>query len=354
MNEQSFTKLRAGFCQARPKGFFGAWQGKGKGIFCPSRGMHEKALCRGKRPENFLFPPCAKRAMMPRTGGRMFNTRTLFLSTLVCGSLLGLPALAHAEEASRPVGIQAGADARESVTQQSVVVVPEEPAAAYEDVADAAGVDARDLEDEAAKTRSASDEGTVILRAGGESAAPAADAAVQGESVPVGPATLGEGAAENASAAAPANAAEAASAAPAAEEDKKDDFVPSIALVRRLAHETELPAMQISLGLVDFVGEVEGAYPGEDSFAILPLRRDAVIEVYELNYDGRELSQREGPSVVRELANHEAYVFRVPYVAGMPTREVCVRTNGVRHCWRPGSGELGQGFLYWQKTKGMD
>lgn len=285
----------------------------------------------------------------------MFNTRTLFLSTLVCGSLLGLPALAHAEEASRPVGIQAGvqigADARESVTQQSVVVVPEEPAAASEDVAGAAGVNARDLEGEAAKVRPASDEGTVLLRAGGESAAQAADAAIQGENVPAEPATPGEGAVENASAPAASNVAEAA---PAAEEDKKDDFVPSIALVRRLAHETELPAMQISLGLVDFVGEVEGAYPGEDSFAILPLRRDAVIEVYELNYDGRELSQREGPSVVRELANHEAYVFRVPYVAGMPTREVCVRTNGVRHCWRPGSGELGQGFLYWQKTKGMD
>ena len=142
--------------------------------------------------------------------------------------------------------------------------------------------------------------------------------------------------------------------AASAAEEKPKGFVPSVALVRHLVKETELPAMRLSLGLVNFVGEVEGSYPGEDSFAILPLGHDAVVEVYELNYDGKDVLQARTPSVVREMGANEAYVLRVPYVAGHPTREICVKTDGRRHCWRPGSGELGEGFLSWKRTKGME
>lgn len=131
-------------------------------------------------------------------------------------------------------------------------------------------------------------------------------------------------------------------------------FIPSVALVRPLHTETELPAMQLSLGLVNFVGEVDTAYPDEDAFAILPLGHDAVVEVYELSYDGTELIQPSNPSVVREMGANEAYVLRVPYFAGQPTREICVKTSGRKHCWRPGTGELGDGFLSWKRTKGLD
>ena len=144
-----------------------------------------------------------------------------------------------------------------------------------------------------------------------------------------------------------------AKAAPAAGESALKGFVPSVALVRHLVKESELPAMRLSLGLVNFVGEVDGAYPGEDSFAILPLGHDAVVEVYELSYDGREVIQPKEPSVVREMGANEAYVLRVPYFAGHPTREICVKTGGKRHCWRPGSEELGEGFLSWKRITGM-
>ncbi len=161
-------------------------------------------------------------------------------------------------------------------------------------------------------------------------------------------------------------AGEAAAAASAADEDvpvrslanepesRLVGFIPSVALVRPLHTETDLPAMQISLGLVNFVGEVDTAYPGEDAFAILPLGHDAVVEVYELSYDGMELIQPREPSVVRPMGANEAYVLRVPYFAGHPTREICVKTSGRKHCWRPGTGEMGDGFLSWKRTKGLD
>ncbi len=128
---------------------------------------------------------------------------------------------------------------------------------------------------------------------------------------------------------------------------------PSVALIRRLARDTELPAMQLSLGLVSFVGETDPAEPGEDAYAILPLNHGTVLEVYDLLYDGSELTQAPQPTLVREMGVNEAYVVHVPFFGGMPARGVCVTTNGKRHCWRPAEGELNEGFLHWSRTKGI-
>lgn len=138
-----------------------------------------------------------------------------------------------------------------------------------------------------------------------------------------------------------------------AESDRIKKFSPSVALVRRLASETELPAMQLSLGLVNFVGDVEPELPGEDAYAILPLRHDAVLEVYDLHYDGQELIRSGTPRLVREMGANEAYVFRVPYFGGVPTKAICVNSNDRRYCWHPGDRALRNGFLYWSRTKGI-
>ncbi len=71
------------------------------------------------------------------------------------------------------------------------------------------------------------------------------------------------------------------------EDGKEDGFMSSVALIRHLVHDTDLPAMQRSLGLVSFVGELESIYPGEDAYAILPLGHDAVLEIYDLHYPTR-------------------------------------------------------------------
>lgn len=50
------------------------------------------------------------------------------------------------------------------------------------------------------------------------------------------------------------------------------DFTPPVAMVRHLASRTELPALQLSLALVNFVGEtnVDNLGPNESAYAILP------------------------------------------------------------------------------------
>ncbi len=130
-------------------------------------------------------------------------------------------------------------------------------------------------------------------------------------------------------------------------------FTPSVALVRPLSSETDLPAMMISLGLVSFVGETEPIYPGEDAYAILPLGHDAVLEVYDLHYDGQELTQLEQPSVEHRMGANEAYVVRVPSFGGMPARGICISSSGRRNCWNPGENGFNEGFLRWSKTKGL-
>ena len=254
----------------------------------------------------------------------MYSLRCTFLSMLLMGSLATLPAATvHALQASSSEG---------SVTIGSV-----QPA-------DGAGQPAPSAA-ETSTTGQATAESPAA--AADPVAAPAADA-VQTQA-PVADRAQIQPQDQAQAETSPADKA----ADPATEESSLAGFVPSVALVRHLVKESELPAMQLSLGLVNFVGEVDGSYPGEDSFAILPLGHDAVVEVYELSYDGREVIQSREPSVVREMGANEAYVLRVPYFAGHPTREICVKTGGKRHCWRPGTGELGEGFLSWKRTKGM-
>ncbi len=130
-------------------------------------------------------------------------------------------------------------------------------------------------------------------------------------------------------------------------------FTPSVALVRPLVCETDLPSMMISLGMVSFVGEIDPVYPEEDAYAILPLSHDAVLEVYDLHWDGQELTQLEEPSVVRRMGANEAYVVRVPSFAGVPARGICISSRGRRNCWNPGEDGFNGGFLRWSKTKGM-
>ena len=263
----------------------------------------------------------------------MYSLRCTFLSMLLMGSLVTLPAATiHAAQAS----------SEGSVTIGSVQAPDgaEKPApAAREPAASPA-----DAENPAAEP------------AAGSVAAPGTDVAKTGPAAgkdQIQPKDQGQPQVQTENQLQSETAQADAKAAPAAGESALKGFVPSVALVRHLVKESELPAMRLSLGLVNFVGEVDGAYPGEDSFAILPLGHDAVVEVYELSYDGREVIQPKEPSVVREMGANEAYVLRVPYFAGHPTREICVKTGGKRHCWRPGSGELGEGFLSWKRTKGM-
>lgn len=257
----------------------------------------------------------------------MYSLRCTFLSMLLMGSLVTLPAATiHAAQAS----------SEGSVTIGSVQAPDraEKPAPAARESASSPA----DAENPAAEPAAGS------VAAPGTDVAKTSPAADKDQSQPQ---VQTENQLQSETAQADAKAA------PAAGESALKGFVPSVALVRHLVKESELPAMRLSLGLVNFVGEVDGAYPGEDSFAILPLGHDAVVEVYELSYDGREVIQPKEPSVVREMGANKAYVLRVPYFAGHPTREICVKTGGKRHCWRPGSEELGEGFLSWKRTKGM-
>ena len=263
----------------------------------------------------------------------MYSLRCTFLSMLLMGSLVTLPAATiHAAQAS----------SEGSVTIGSVQAPDgaEKPAPAARESASSPA----DAENPAAEPAAGS------VAAPGTDVAKTSPAADKDQSQPK---DQGQPQVQTENQLQSETAQADAKAAPAAGESALKGFVPSVALVRHLVKESELPAMQLSLGLVNFVGEVDGAYPGEDSFAILPLGHDAVVEVYELSYDGREVIQPREPSVVREMGANEAYVLRVPYFAGHPTREICVKTGGKRHCWRPGSEELGEGFLSWKRTKGM-
>lgn len=127
---------------------------------------------------------------------------------------------------------------------------------------------------------------------------------------------------------------------------------PPMTLIRHLEKETELPAMQLSLGLVNFVGETSPLYEGEEAYAIMPLDHDAVLEVYDLHYDGHELTEQE-PVMVRKMGPNEAYVLRVPSFGGVPSKGICVVSHNRRNCWNPGDDKLNEGFLRWSKTKNI-
>ena len=131
-------------------------------------------------------------------------------------------------------------------------------------------------------------------------------------------------------------------------------FQPPVAMVKQLERDTDLPALQLSLSLVSFIGDTEGRKEShEDAYAILPLAHDSLLEVYDLHYDGRELIPSERPSVRRFMASNEAYVLRVPTYAGVPAQAVCVTTRGEKHCWNPGHDELEGDFIRWSTTKGI-
>lgn len=266
----------------------------------------------------------------------MYSLRCTFLSMLLMGSLVTLPAATiHAAQASSEGSVTIGSVQAPDGAEKPAPAARESaasPADAENPVAAAAEPAAGSVADpgtDVAENSPAADKEQIRPKDQGQ-------LQVQTENQPQSETDQPDRAAD-----------------PAAGESALKGFVPSVALVRHLVKESELPAMRLSLGLVNFVGEVDGAYPGEDSFAILPLGHDAVVEVYELSYDGREVIQPKEPSVVREMGANEAYVLRVPYFAGHPTREICVKTGGKRHCWRPGSEELGEGFLSWKRTKGM-
>lgn len=263
----------------------------------------------------------------------MYSLRCTFLSMLLMGSLVTLPAATiHAAQASSEGSVTIGSVQAPDRAEKPAPAAREStasPADAENPAAEPAAGSVAAPGTDVAKTGPAADKDQIQPKDQGQ-------LQVQTENQPQSKTDQPDRA-----------------AAPAAGESALKGFVPSVALVRHLVKESELPAMQLSLGLVNFVGEVDGAYPGEDSFAILPLGHDAVVEVYELSYDGREVIQPKEPSVVREMGANEAYVLRVPYFAGHPTREICVKTGGKRHCWRPGSEELGEGFLSWKRTKGM-
>ena len=263
----------------------------------------------------------------------MYSLRCTFLSMLLMGSLVTLPAATiHAAQAS----------SEGSVTIGSVQAPDraEKPAPAARESASSPA----DAENPAAEPAAGS------VAAPGTDVAKTSPAADKDQSQPK---DQGQPQVQTENQLQSETAQADAKAAPAAGESALKGFVPSVALVRHLVKESELPAMRLSLGLVNFVGEVDGAYPGEDSFAILPLGHDAVVEVYELSYDGREVIQPKEPSVVREMGANEAYVFRVPYFGGVPTKAICVNSNDRRYCWHPGDRALRNGFLYWSRTKGI-
>ena len=131
-------------------------------------------------------------------------------------------------------------------------------------------------------------------------------------------------------------------------------FQPPVAMVKQLERDTDLPALQLSLSLVSFIGDTEGRKEShEDAYAILPLAHDSLLEVYDLHYDGGELIPSARPSVRRLMASNESYVLRVPTYAGVPSQAVCVTTRGEKHCWNPGHDELEGDFIRWSTTKGL-
>ena len=131
-------------------------------------------------------------------------------------------------------------------------------------------------------------------------------------------------------------------------------FQPPVAMVKQLERDTDLPALQLALSLVCFIGDTEGRKEShEDAYAILPLAHDSLLEVYDLHYDGGELIPSARPSVRRLMASNEAYVLRVPTYAGVPSQAVCVTTRGEKHCWNPGHDELEGDFIRWSTTKGL-
>ncbi len=128
---------------------------------------------------------------------------------------------------------------------------------------------------------------------------------------------------------------------------------PPMTLIRHLQNETDLPAMQLSLGLVNFVGETAPLHEGEDAYAIMPLDHDAVLEVYDLHYDGHDLTEGQEPVMVRKMGPNEAYVLKVPSFGGVPSKGICVVSHNRRNCWNPGDDKLNEGFLRWSKTKNI-
>lgn len=132
-------------------------------------------------------------------------------------------------------------------------------------------------------------------------------------------------------------------------------FTPPVAMVRHLAKKTELPALQLSLALVNFVGETdtENMAPNEEAYAILPLSTESILEVYDLENKNGRLELSESPTVRRFMNANEAYVLRVPSGDGLPTETVCVTARGEKHCWNPGDDMLGGDFIRWSATKGL-
>ncbi len=219
----------------------------------------------------------------------------------------------------------------------------------------------------------------MALNEGTGAAVPAQAEAAAGQKTEAGASSAASAAASPAApAAAPAASESAASAAPnvtsKADSAKKDaarqpeqkaaaeacgheqpvlSSKPPMTLIRHLENQTELPAMQLSLGLVNFVGETAPLHEGEDAYAIMPLDHDAVLEVYDLHYDGHELTEGQEPVMVRKMGPNEAYVLKVPSYGGVPSKGICVVSHNRRNCWNPGDDKLNEGFLRWSKTKNI-
>lgn len=130
-------------------------------------------------------------------------------------------------------------------------------------------------------------------------------------------------------------------------------FKAPVAMVHRLHRITELPALQLSLALVNFVGDLDPSQDTGDAYAILPLASESLIEVYDLHYDGHSLTPSSTPVVRRQMGNNEAYVLRVPSYGGVPVQAVCVTARGMKHCWNPGYDDFDGDFIRWSATKGL-
>lgn len=178
-------------------------------------------------------------------------------------------------------------------------------------------------------------------------------------SVQADPVVQGKGEAQSASSQV-SEPQEARSAAPAPgvsalKNPSLPDFTPPVAMVRHLASRTELPALQLSLALVNFVGEtnVDNLGPNESAYAILPLSNESILEVYDVHNKDGKLELSASPSVRRFMNANEAYVLRVLSDDGLPTEAVCVTARGEKHCWNPGDDMLGGDFIRWSATKGL-
>lgn len=133
------------------------------------------------------------------------------------------------------------------------------------------------------------------------------------------------------------------------------NFTPPVAMVRRMRKDTELPALRLSLALINFVGEVEPdpSRAGGPTYAILPLAHESLLEIYDMHLKDGQLFMDEHPAVSRLMGGHEAYVLRLPEFGAVPTQRICVTTRGERHCWNPGFDDLGGGFIRWSSSKGI-